>query len=648
MKLATILTVLLLSIAPARGFAQNELFVEALNEYLTDRLWEFEEIPIKWNMEGKLQADLNEGLNNLLEDNLNVAENDLTAVIAKDSSIWQAYYYRAAVEKKLGRRSKAEKDIRQALEIKGDFYEGLVELAKILYLQRQTKESARVLQKAIHMNPSVGTAYYLKGDINWLQKEHKTAINSYRECLNADSMFHNARVKLGLMEVASKNDINGAIIHFNRVLSYDSLQKYALLFRAILGDKIQREQSVKDLTNLLLVSPDNLLALYTRGFMSAQLGDFERAFKDFHKIIQLTATSDNNFIGQQSTLDKKIDLQNLGMYALSRIYGMSEEDRLIVRKAYCQIIIGEHNKSIATLNELPHPNHDPLSVYMKAVAYEHAGQHVQALNFYNLAINLDNQIADAYKKRGVYEQEMQQWAKSISDFNTVLKLNPMAFRVVKMRGVSHYHLKMYTKALEDFNACLKNDSTDQETRSFRGMVYWNLNQPLKAYVDFTVSENYSSVNLKHIEHLVDSVLQQRDTVQAMYSLNVITEAIPYFTEGYVQKFKIHVHRNEWQPIIDDLPKALNNRRSDVSKSNYSYLLTLKGMLYARDNQPGEALKLLDLAIDTYSRNDLAYIERGRILVSAGKLSKGKDDLKKASALGNRQAEAMLAEMVPAD
>lgn len=65
------------------------------------------------------------------------------------------------------------------------------------------------------------------------------------------------------------------------------------------------------------------------------------------------------------------------------------------------------------------------------------------------------------------------------------------------------------------------------------------------------------------------------------------------------------------------------------------------MLYARDTQPGEALKLLDLAIDTYSKNDLTYVERGRILVSAGKLSKGKDDLKKASSLGNLRPKKCL-------
>jgi tetratricopeptide (TPR) repeat protein len=645
MKLASFLASLLVTLPSVCGFAQNDLFSEAFTEFATSRLWEFEEIPLEWKMEGTLQADLNEGLNNLLEQNLQVAEANLTSVIARDSSIWQAYYYRAAIKKKLRQFPAAEKDIHRALKLHGDFYEGLVELAKILHFQAQTYESERAVSKAIRLDRSRGTAYYLKGDINMSQKDIQGGIHFYKACLEVDKMFHDARIKLALIDVLSTKDVSGALKHLNDVLAYDSLQKSALMFRSILGAEKQKEQSVKDLTNLLLVSPNNLLALYNRGLFSAELGNYERAFKDFHKVIEITSTSDNNFVGQQSWLDKKIDLQNVGAYIVSRLYGMSEDDRIKVRKAYCLILIGEYNKSIAALNELAHPNDDPLAVYLKAVAYEHSGSHSQAFNFYNLAISRDDQIADAYKKRAIYEQELKLWDKSVQDFSAVLKLNPSAFRINKMRGVSYYYLAMFKQSLDDFNVYLKNDSTDKETYGYRAMVYKNTNRPLQAYADFAASENHGAMNLRHIEHLVDSVLQLQDTLQALHNLDIITRNMPYFTEGYVQKFKIHVDRNEWKPVSDNIAHALRNRRTDVHKSKHSYLLTLQGLVYSQNKNNDDALKSLSQAIDFDSKNDFAYLERGRIFLSIGKASKAKGDLETASALGNKQARTMLDEMV---
>jgi hypothetical protein len=84
MKIKTYLTLLLLSFNIA-SYAQTERFMESFMEFSTSRLWEFEPIPISWKMNGLLQADLNEGLNALIENNPSVAEQTLTTVINKDA-----------------------------------------------------------------------------------------------------------------------------------------------------------------------------------------------------------------------------------------------------------------------------------------------------------------------------------------------------------------------------------------------------------------------------------------------------------------------------------------------------------------------------------------------------------------------------------
>jgi hypothetical protein len=101
MKINAILTTTLCTIVFISSFAQSELFEDAFEEFSTSRLHEFEEIPIDWKMKGTVQADLNEGLNNLLENEPKLAIESLNAVIKTDSTIWQAYYYRAAARKQI-------------------------------------------------------------------------------------------------------------------------------------------------------------------------------------------------------------------------------------------------------------------------------------------------------------------------------------------------------------------------------------------------------------------------------------------------------------------------------------------------------------------------------------------------------------------
>jgi tetratricopeptide (TPR) repeat protein len=641
MKIKAILTTTLCTIVFISSFAQSELFEDAFEEFSTSRLHEFEEIPIDWKMKGTVQADLNEGLNNLLENEPKLAIESLNAVIKTDSTIWQAYYYRAAARKQIRLFKSAEKDLQHALKLHGDFYEGFVELAKILYRRGMSVESERAINKAIRLDRTRGAAYYIKGDINLAQQEKRIAINSYKDCLAADSLFHDARIKLALIEGLAKKDVNTSLVHLNKVLSYDSLQKTALLFRSLVVYDKDKRQSMKDLSSVIKVSPNNLMALYYRGVVCAELGDYERAFKDFHKVIQETSVNDNQYEGQQTWLDKKIDLQNVGAYVVTRIYGQGDEDARKIRQAYCQIITGEYDKAIAVIDQTSNGKKEPVNVYLKAVAYEHKGEHLKALQHYHFSIVADNTIAEAYKKRGIYRQEMKEWDKSVEDFTAYLKFYPDTYLVNRIRGVSYYHLNRFKESLDDFNIYLKNDSTNKEVRGFRGMAYQKTNQRLNAYVDFAASGFPHLVNLKDAEKMIDSILVTKDTTHALYYLDIITEGVPYFTEGYVQKFKIHLARNEWKPIQTYARDAEMNRRPDAGPTKNAFLLTVMAMVYSRANHHESAMKSFNEAIKLDEKNDFAYLERGRLFLSLGKSSKAESDFRKAMALGNPEAKKML-------
>ena len=635
------ITVTLLFASIVSLHAQGDMMAEAFENFATSRFWEYEQVPVTWNMKGTLQANLNEALNNLFEGNPELAQSNLTDVLKEDPNLWQVYYYRGACKKQLKKLKGAEEDLQKAIKLHPDFYEGYVELAKVYHLTGQLTESERALKHAIQIDKSKPVAYYLKGDIDLVQNQIRNSVHNYEECLAADSLFHDARIKLSLIDLSTKKNDAEAVRRLNKVLEYDSLQKSALLFRALLNSEKNKKQSVHDLTNLILVSPNNMMAYWFRGAISTELGDYDRAFTDFRKVIKTNSTSDNNFQGQQTWMDKKIDLQNAGAYTVTRIYGLPEDDGAKLRQAYCHILTGEYDKSITLITATSNPTKEPLCMYLLAVSHEHKGVHDKAYQFYNLALQLDKDIADAYKKRAIYEQELKQWDRSVRDLTEVLRLTPDAYVIHKIRGTSYFYLNRFADAVSDYSKYLENDSTNKEVLSYRGVAYKSNKERLKAYVDFAQSDTRHLLDFEDMEYVVDSTLTKGDTIQVMDALTKITRDCPYFTEGFVWKFKIHLKNEEWEPIHKDITRAVRNSRMDAPKSDHAYLLTLQAMNYARNKHEDDALKTFDEAIKTNKKNDLAYLERGKLLMDMGKTSRAEKDFQQAISLGNKQAEQLL-------
>jgi tetratricopeptide (TPR) repeat protein len=635
-------TVLFLCCCTLNTLAQQhyQLMGSAVEEFLETLNDKYEEIPVVWNMEGTIQANLNDGINYVLENKPTLAEGSLNLVIKKNPTVWQAYYYRAIALKQQRKYHEALYDLQTVLRLNPKIYEAQVEVAKCYLAMNSFTESESAAKRAIQMNKKRAPAYYVKGCVYEIQRQGKAAINSFRDCLEADSLYHEARINIALVALLESKDEAIAIKEFTSVLALDSLQKNALLMRSILVFDRDKSQSLRDLNNLILVSPHNVMAYYLRGLLLTGMQRYDRGFSDFQTVIKSTATSENNFKGQQTWVDKKIDLQNVGAYTLTRVYGLNPEDATKLKQAYCLILTNAFDKSIAVLNSTSDQEGEPLVIYLKAVANEHQGRHAQALAFYDEAIRLDNTIADAYKKRAIYEQELKQWDKSIVDLTTVLRLLPESYVIYKIRGISYHYSGAFNKSIADYNSYLKHDSTDQQVIGYRGMAYKAINQRLKAYIDFGNSNNSQAFIIEDMLHLVDSVLQKGDTTLAVTALTSFVKSAPWFTEAYAMKLKLHLEQSDW-PILElDLSRALRNSRADAAKEHRAFLFTLQGMVMRNANNEG-ALDAYDAAIRSDKSNAFAYLERGKFLLTKNKTAKAIDDLKKSASFGNLEARKLL-------
>ncbi|MBL0740780.1 tetratricopeptide repeat protein [Chryseolinea lacunae] len=620
-----------------------EMLADAMREYMktSTRLQTYDEVKVDWKMDGKTQLHMNEGLNNLAEGNPKVASEEFGAVLNAAPSVWQAFYYRAVCAKQLRKYGMAKWDIHQALRLHGPFYEGYVELGKIYRLESDQDEALEYFEKAIKLDPKRSMAYYLKANLKSKQQFRREAIKNYEAALEHDSLFSDAGIALAMLQVTSDKKVEQAVPYLDRVVRRDTLNRIALLLRTCMTFDSRPQQCLKDLNLLVKLWPTNLMVFYLRGLLYAKLEDYERSFPDFHKLVDNTAEDENTFGGQQSWIDKKIDIQNLGAYTVSRVYGFSDADAVLIKKAYCLLVKGEYADCIVAVDKATVAQTDPLSFYMKGVASEHLNKHPEALAYYNQALALDNDILDAHKKRGIYEQEMKQWDKSIADFKEMLRINPQAYVARKFLGLTFYHVKIYPKAVVEFNRYLSRDSADQVALGARGMAYWNLGLKLDAAADFANSENFQMLEFPEIARSIDSLLVRKDTVKALRYIERITTGAPFFTEGYVMMMKVLIAKNDWSRINKEIGEALSNSRADASHKDHAYLLTVKGVTWLKKEKYDYAFNLLTSALDYDKENSWTWLARGQTQLALNRKSKAVSDLKKAVALGNKEAETLL-------
>lgn len=610
------------------------------NNFLQSRADKYESISVTWNMQGKLQADLNDGINFLLENKPLQAEASLSHVLEQDATLWQAFYYRAIARKLMKRYHEALADLNSTVKLNSKLYEARIEEARCYLALSSLAQSEAAANRAIQVDKLKPAAYYILGCVRQAENNVPAATKNFQRCIEVDKSYSDARVNLALIELIANKREAVALEQFTSVLNFDSLNREALVMRSILLFDKNKKQSLRDLSRLISGNPMYVIGPYLRGILYTIMGEYDRAFADFQKVIKSTTTDDNNFKGQQTWIDKKIDIQNVGAYTLTRVYGLSDSDAARFKQAFCLIVVGDFDESIRQINNTSNPNQEPLAVYLKAVALEHRGRHAQAFDLYNEAIYRDNTIADAYKKRAIYRQELKEWDRSIEDLTTVLKLMPDSYVIYKIRGISYYHSRQLEKAIVDYTKYLTYDSADKQTISYRGEAYRELNNRLLMYIDFA-NARVNDFNDRDMIHLVDSVLHQGDTLLALSALTSFVKARPWFTQAYTLKMKLHARQNNWSAIERNLPDALKHKGDDAPKSDYSYLLTLKGILAGRSEALDEALIAFKEAIKTDKTNAFAYLERSKILIQANKTSQAADDLQKAASLGNTEAQKLL-------
>lgn len=612
---------------------------EVIEFYTLEKFSMFENINFKWDMEGRIQAELNEGLNKIEDTNYRPAIANFENVIHLDSTLWIPYYYRAVCLKKIGEFEAAERDFKLIKKLNHNIFQVHLELGKTYYLKNELPAAKRSFQNALRINKISPVANYFLGEVMLKMPDIIRAKKYFTKAAKQNNS--DAKLKLALFEVIEQRNIELAIPLLNEIIRLDSTHVETLILRGLLNLKENPSSSLIDFNKLVAGNPLNFHFLLWRALTLIETEDFHEAFFDLIKVFRANPQNEGSFIGKQTTLDKRIDLYSASEYIISNIYGLREVDSDHIKKAFCLFAIGKYKEGINSIHQLDDFRSSPLGLFLVGMANEHIGQHERAWTHYNLALKYDSTIVDAYKKTAIYNTNVGNWDEAEKRFTKALELNRNLNNIYKLRGVARFKLEDLDGAVDDFTKYLSIDSTDNDALASRASAYAKLNEHELALEDLLRVDGFIPHKYSDYSKSINSLLISGDTSKALNYLDKYTLKNSS-TDAIIFKINLLIELESWDRATIEIENGLNEiNPAGYISDQYSFLLYAKGVISVHKKNNKQAERLLTQALEIDRNNLRAYIARGQLYLSQGKKEYAKKDFENALRLGAKEAEQLL-------
>lgn len=598
-------------------------------------------VSFKWTMKGTLQALINEGINQLDENNLEVAIYNLDKAIHQDSTLWMSYYYRGICFKKVGDFTRATRDLQKASQLNKQLCESYIEIGEMYLEEKKFKDAAEQFVEAMEINPKRPEAYFGMANVSFLNSSLNSSRELYKKCIALDPKFISAHVMLGMIELDQFNH-KEAVTEISKAIAIDSTYSAAYLWRAIAHlDNNDLKSGLRDWNKLIQLNPQNAFYTMIRGFINIEAGDFDKAFIDLKTYLKAEKVDEDKFVGGQTVLDKQIDLQAAGNYLIATGYGLKDDTFSHLKRAFCMMLAGDSWQAFKALEDANQIEPSSTAFFLGAVNYEHANRHYDAYESYGRALELDNDIFDAHKKRSVYRMEMADWKGAIEDVNHLFRLQPNSPVALRLRGLVRAHQRKNIEAIADFNEFLKTDTADLEVIRCRSICYTLLNDRENAIQDINWILRNNPMDWVLNDQMADNCLVLKDTAKAISILDSYLRRKPDEYQPYFKLLSIIISQNRInlaKPLMSKLRSMLPGSLESTEQSKISYWL---GVIAVDARDYNTALAQFDKALQEDQYNFEAKYKRGEMFEALGEIQKAKADYKDLAKQDFRDAKARL-------
>ncbi len=308
---------------------------------------------------------------------------------------------------------------------------------------------------------------------------------------------------------------------------------------------------------------------------------------------------------------KESKAENVNLSQKNQSFSTSEENIKTVKKL---VKLKLYREALNICESMLKANKEDVELYLYLGIINYSiGNYNEALKYYNLGINYDNNNYKLYNNRGTTYIELNQHIFAVLDFTKAIKLMPETSILYENRARAYYKIEMYEESLTDINTAMKFDKSDKLS-FLKGQILCKLGKYDSALNEYNSLLRAGKSDRQLLLSIADAYYFKNDYENAFLNVRKVIDLNPRDYNAYYKLGNIHFDMKEYSNAIGDYSKSL-----EINNSYYPCYLKL-GLVYFNIDEYKKCIQSLDDA-EKYGCKDIElYSNRGEAFLALGKFN----------------------------
>jgi tetratricopeptide (TPR) repeat protein len=208
--------------------------------------------------------------------------------------------------------------------------------------------------------------------------------------------------------------------------------------------------------------------------------------------------------------------------------------------------------------------------------YFNVENYPKAIEYTNMAIQLDSLDAGGYFNRGSIYQSISEDSLARVDYTRAISLNNSYTDAYYNRGIIYEKAGEYKKALDDYNKAIKHQPANiTNIYNNRGNIYLALKDTSKALSDYTKVLDIDTTNIIAYTNRIGIYIKQKEFDKALADCNKALTLDSMYVRLYYQRAVAYEQMKKYEQAIDDYEQVLLLDKRDRYKTREKVTGTIK-------------------------------------------------------------------------
>ncbi len=406
--------------------------------------------------------------------NIRGAIRDFTHAISLDKRFAAAYAARAAANMQLGYKDDPINDYTKAIELEPQNTDYLNGRAAALSKAGLKDKAIEDYSKSIGIAPGNGRAYLGRGMSQAEMGNAQQASRDFEQALKTDPAISGAvYLEMGILKEKQGN-YKESISNFSKAIEAAGKDGAGYSYRGLAFERMgDYRNSALDYSRALELKADNADDYFNLGYAEIQSGSYTKAIGDLSRTVALDpknalAYSNRGFAYQQT-----------GNYSQAIV----DYSRALTLKPEKEAADYRRRYPDAQLDQIADEYQPFFIYYNRGLSYLATGSYRLAIADFDQAVQLAPGSAEAFVKRGMANQQLNEMEQALKNYNKAIELDPKLAEAFFARGTWYEQSGAFSSAMSDYSKTIDLKPDFAQAYFSRGLLYVQLNRTEQALTD---------------------------------------------------------------------------------------------------------------------------------------------------------------------